>query len=41
MPKFLYKASYTPEGVKGVAAKGGSARPSLAADRSCGESDVR
>jgi uncharacterized protein with GYD domain len=26
MPKFLFKASYTPEGVKGVVAKGGSAR---------------
>lgn len=26
MPKFLYKASYTAEGVKGVAAKGGSVR---------------
>jgi uncharacterized protein with GYD domain len=26
MPSFLFKASYSPEGVRGVAAKGGSAR---------------
>jgi uncharacterized protein with GYD domain len=26
MPKFLFKASYSPEGVAGVVAKGGSAR---------------
>ena len=26
MPKFLYKASYTPDGVKGIVDKGGTAR---------------
>jgi uncharacterized protein with GYD domain len=26
VPKFLFKASYSPEGAKGVAARGGSAR---------------
>jgi uncharacterized protein with GYD domain len=26
MPKYLFEASYTPEGVKGVASNGGSAR---------------
>jgi uncharacterized protein with GYD domain len=32
MPSFLFKASYSPEGVRGVAAKGGSARRDAIAD---------
>jgi uncharacterized protein with GYD domain len=30
MPKYLLKVSYTPEGVKGVVSKGGSARKAAA-----------
>jgi uncharacterized protein with GYD domain len=32
MPSFLFKASYSPEGVRGVAAKGGSARRDAVAE---------
>ena len=29
MPKYLFEASYSPEGVKGVASKGGNARKAV------------
>ncbi len=32
MPKYLFEASYSPEGARGVASKGGSSRRSAIAD---------
>ncbi|MGE5408235.1 MAG: GYD domain-containing protein, partial [Syntrophothermus sp.] len=32
MPKYLFEASYSPEGVQGISSKGGSSRRSAIAD---------
>jgi uncharacterized protein with GYD domain len=32
MPKYLFEASYSPQGVQGLSSKGGSSRPSAVAE---------